>query len=126
MFHVIIQVKFTMEVTEELTWSLQIGQQRVESRSKHLGALPQVLTSLSNVRHSVEGLESLHFCTGNEDSKYFAVQAARKGVFKDPTGACYLPVYYKFVIVIFTHRINGNSNLHKGSFQLWDYSLFVL
>ncbi len=75
-----------MEVTEELTWSILIGRQQIESHSKQLGALPQALTSVANVRRSIEGLEALKFCTGNEDSRYFPVQAARKGVFKDPTG----------------------------------------
>lgn len=79
-----------------LTWSLQIGRQQLKSNSKQLCALPQTLSSVSSVRLSVKGLESMQFCTGNEDSKYFPVQAARKGIFKNPSGE--LHVIYKFCV----------------------------
>lgn len=49
-------------------------------------ALPQALTSVSNVLKAIEMLESLQFCTGNNDVSYFCLQAARKGRFMDSTG----------------------------------------
>lgn len=91
-------MKFTIEATEDLAWSLQIGQHRIDSHSKQLGALPQTLLSPTDVKRSIDGLESLHFCTGNEDARYFPLQAARKGVFKDSSGP-YSPIYFQFVIV---------------------------
>ena len=75
-----------MEVKEDLSWTLQVGERRIASDNIPLAALPQTLNSVSKVRRLIEGLETLKFCTGNEDEKYFPVQAARKGLFKDPTG----------------------------------------
>ncbi len=81
-----MQVKLGVEITGDLAWSLLIGVKRIESNTKPLVGLPQMLTSVSTVRVVIEQLESLAFCKGNEDDKYFPVQEARKGVFKDPSG----------------------------------------
>lgn len=45
----------------------------VESDNGDLGALSRVLTSLSSVRKAIQALESLHYCTGNEEDKYLPV-----------------------------------------------------
>lgn len=81
-----LQVKFSIEVKGELDWSVLIGEGRLSSDCSVLAALPHSLSSVTNVRKAISRLESLHYCTGNEDEKYFSVQAARKGVFKDSTG----------------------------------------
>lgn len=80
------RVKFSIEVKGELDWSVLIGGSSLSSQCDVLSALPSCLCSVTNVRKVIDGLESLHYCTGNEDQKYFSVQAARKGVFKDSTG----------------------------------------
>ena len=41
---------------------------------------------MSAVLTVIEGMASFKFCCGNEDEKYFSVQASRKGLFKDSTG----------------------------------------
>ena len=41
---------------------------------------------MSSIRDVIKLLDSLHFCIGNADEKYFPLQDARKGVFMDSTG----------------------------------------
>jgi len=42
-------------------------------------ALPQLLSSASNVKLVLERLDSMGICTGNQDEKYFPLQRQGKG-----------------------------------------------
>ena len=50
---------------------------------------PFQASSVNNVITAIQFLGEYSFCCGNDDEKYFAVQAERKGIFKDPTGNCF-------------------------------------
>ena len=121
-----IQVKFAMEVKEDLSWTLQVGKRRIASDNIPLAALPQTLNSVSKVRRLIEGLETLKFCTGNEDEKYFPVQAARKGLFKDPTGVISCVFKKQIVTICNSCRISTGGFTCEGSLWLQNHSLHVL
>lgn len=75
-----------MNIADSFEWTLQVGAGKIESDRKPLSALPQMLTTVSAVVSVMKGMDSFRFCPGNEDERYFPIQAARKGVFKDSTG----------------------------------------
>lgn len=83
----LLQIKFGIEIAIDFSWKVCVAGVGYASSSDLLATLPQVLASAGKVRQAIDGLESLYFCTGNGDEKYFSVQAARKGVFKDYTGS---------------------------------------
>lgn len=113
-----------MQVTDEFEWRMQIGQHRISSDRKPLSTLPQLLTTVSALRRVIEGVESLKFCPGNEDDKYFSVQAARKGIFKDSTGKiCMKKLCLKLFYLI---RIKSGCIVCERSLQLPYHSLCVL
>lgn len=61
----------------------------MESSRRLLSSLPQFITTVSSVLRVIEGIDSFSFCRGNEDEKYFSVQASRKGVLRDSTGTLF-------------------------------------
>ena len=56
-----------MEIKEDLSWTLQVGESTIVSDSRQLYAQPQTLNSVSKVRRSIDGLEIWTFCTGNNE-----------------------------------------------------------
>ena len=75
-----------MQITSNFEWTVQIRGEKISSNRKPLCALPQVLTIVSTLMRVTECLDSMRFCPGNMDEKYFPIQAAKKGVFKNSTG----------------------------------------
>ena len=49
--------------------------------------------SISKVLNLMERLESLQYCTGNEDEKYFPYRRQKKGQFMDSTGIVFFATF---------------------------------
>ena len=56
----------------------------------HLDPKPTQLRSAVEVSSLLQAIDTCHYCNGNEDERFFPLQAARKGVFKDASGNIYL------------------------------------
>ena len=71
-----------IKINEDFSWSLTSLGNVIKSCLHQFNRITTVVI-LDNV---IRFLESCHFCSGNEDKKYFPIQAKRKGLFKDSSG----------------------------------------
>ncbi len=81
-----LQVFFSLKVSVDLFGGILVAGHCLPSDAELLAALPQNLNTVRDVKKVIDGLDSLQLCTGNDDERYFSIQAARKGVFKGSTG----------------------------------------
>lgn len=90
------QVRFSIEVVVDFKWTVRIGSSiRLQLNSGPLLDLPQTLNTLNQLRRVTERMESFKICTGNENEKYFPLQAARKGMLDSTGNGCgKFTVYY--------------------------------
>ena len=97
MYHVLVgmvteffslQVRLSVQITGGFEWTMQIGGDKIGSDREPPSTLPQVLTTVSAVMRVIVGIDSLKFCPGNEDERYFPIQAARKGYSRIPQVKC--------------------------------------
>lgn len=73
-------------IDSSFEWKILVGKEEVNPTISPFAALSQYLVSMSDVFRAVQCIESCHFCTGNEDSRYIELQVARQGKFVDLTG----------------------------------------
>ncbi len=69
----------------DFSWRLLLAGHPCEEPLDFL-QLPQKLHTVQDVRKVIDNLNGLQLCAGNDDDRYFTIQAARKGTFKDHTG----------------------------------------
>ena len=77
---------FTMEISQELQWSLLIGDRCVLSSSSVFQSVPSTITSLEDLRSIVTYVDKCSVCKGNADPRFMPLVAKSKGLFKDRSG----------------------------------------
>ena len=77
-----------LEISNDFTWTVRSLGNLVELKDKTIMCSPRI-TSVEILVNVINFLTTCHYCCGNEDEKYFSIQADRKGVFKDVTGIFY-------------------------------------
>lgn len=77
------QILLNLEICEDFTWVVRSQGNMIELSDT---SLPSTLTTVACVVEAVKFLQSCHFCCGNEDKRFYPLQAERKGMFKDITG----------------------------------------
>ena len=80
------KVPLTLEILPDFSWSFHIHGKSLDLTRTHLDPQPKKLQSAIALSSLLMAIDSSHYCTGNEDERFFPLQAARKGVFKDASG----------------------------------------
>lgn len=75
-----------LTVTADLKWCLTVGDKKIPPESHLLQALPPTISTLSDVKAILSGVESSVPCLGIPDEKYSVLLPSRKGVFMDSAG----------------------------------------
>ncbi len=63
-----------------------VAGRQLPSDAELLASLPQKLDTVGELKTLLTGLHVLKLCIGNDDERYFDIQAVRKGIFRDSTG----------------------------------------
>lgn len=101
-------MSYVLKITDTFTWTVRVQSKSVDISCTPLAHFPCTLRSVITVSEVIQSLDSSHFCIGNEDSKFFPLQEARKGVFLDGLREC-ITDNYNYVIV----RINYVIKSHR-------------
>ena len=76
----------SMVVSSDLTWHIAVNENVLPTTSTYFSALPQKIASLQDLLSTLECVDSLSSCVGNDDDKFIPLIAARKGSFRNPSG----------------------------------------
>jgi hypothetical protein len=80
------QLFCTLEVLADHCWKFRIQGKQIDLSHTHLNYLPSKLQSAAAVSNLLQAINSCCYCSGNEDKRFFPLQASRKGMFMDASG----------------------------------------
>ncbi len=95
----------SMVINANFTWKIVVGKKELKSSLAPFDILTQRVVSVSGVIEVVRYIESCHLCVGNNDKRYFELQAARKGKFMDSTGIAFIYGSHAIISYLLTFRI---------------------
>ena len=78
-----MQVSITIEIASDFSYEVKALGSVIKVTDS---GLPRVLDSPSSLIEAVTALDTFVYCCGNEDSKFFPIQAERHGTFKNTSG----------------------------------------
>ena len=73
-------------IHQDLVWRVCVKGKKLTTCSPPLSSMPQVISSVADVRDLLEFIHSCAICSGNSDDKYGPLVASRKGNFMNASG----------------------------------------
>ena len=84
-----LQVHMSLEIGRTLSWELKICGKPVDRHCQLLSDLPDLLSTPAKVYGVLRRVDQdASVCTGNEESQYLEVAAARGGILSDRSSEC--------------------------------------
>lgn len=82
-------ISFALKIEQDFSWAVSLrGVGLKRDTCPLLTALPESLTSVSNVCLVTARLSTCHVCVGNMEEKFLKLSNMQKGVFTDASGTC--------------------------------------
>ena len=89
-----LQLVCSVVIHQDLVWHVCVKGQKLTTCSPPLSSLPQVISSVADVRDLLKFIHSCDICSGNSDEKYAPLVASRKGNFMNASGLLLIMVCF--------------------------------
>ena len=78
-----------MAFSSDLTRHIAVNENVLTTTATYFSALPQKIASFQDLLSTLECVDSLSSCVGNDDDTFIPLIAARKGSFRNPSGTLF-------------------------------------